>query len=531
MNTMNHWTAEHNLKGQQHEDCKLTIYCYNYSNGPILFYLRISPPVADQRDLNFDRACSASDDGNQYGSIPNAPTRPPLRFGSTSGYKSFPIDASGESTASHTIGAPNILASVSIPSPSFSDATIGTDPHSGVTDMVDSSRPLKGLAARKTNQATPSHFPSTGCTASTACLGPCNALNTHEPFQRILGPTNAFGAPTSIRPFSTSFGSYSAFYPPSFPITNGALNNDLVRHPPHLAPPNGTYCSPNYHAPPAFAERLDSKARTSPYEATGVDPSISSIASETFYRRAKFAPFDQNQLTHHLSNDQQTFTDSESSSASFRLHSDRSASLLAGTPLSEPQFEPDTQQSQSPQLCSNCKTVIRPSKKKPLQRNGIHAKYTDEIQGRLSSKDAFLVESKAAGMSYREIQERGKFTEAESTLRGRYRNITKEKNRRVRRPMWTQLDVRYTTVLLHQKTNVQKLELLNEGVDKLARKKVKSFKKNRKLQRQPGADLKIPWGKVAEYVVDQGSSYEFGNSTCRKKWEEINTCKEEVSES
>ncbi|KAH0563099.1 hypothetical protein GP486_002330 [Trichoglossum hirsutum] len=56
-------------------------------------------------------------------------------------------------------------------------------------------------------------------------------------------------------------------------------------------------------------------------------------------------------------------------------------------------------------------------------------------------KDQFLIESKLAGMSYKEIREMGNFSEAESTLRGRFRTLTKDKGERVRRPEWGEEDV------------------------------------------------------------------------------------------
>ena len=59
----------------------------------------------------------------------------------------------------------------------------------------------------------------------------------------------------------------------------------------------------------------------------------------------------------------------------------------------------------------------------------------------------------------------------------------------------------------------------------LARKKTKGLD-GVKSQGRPGGHLKIPWAKVAEYIVDHGASYEFGNATCRKKWEEVNAGKE-----
>ncbi len=60
---------------------------------------------------------------------------------------------------------------------------------------------------------------------------------------------------------------------------------------------------------------------------------------------------------------------------------------------------------------------------------------------RTDPRDIFLVQSKLAGMSYREIRDRGKFTEAESTLRGRFRTLTKDKENRVRKPEWKEHDV------------------------------------------------------------------------------------------
>ncbi len=58
-----------------------------------------------------------------------------------------------------------------------------------------------------------------------------------------------------------------------------------------------------------------------------------------------------------------------------------------------------------------------------------------------NAKDAFLVRCKRQGMSYKEIKLRGKFDEAESTLRGRYRTLTKLKEQRVRRPEWSDQNV------------------------------------------------------------------------------------------
>ncbi|CAG8971479.1 hypothetical protein HYALB_00002063 [Hymenoscyphus albidus] len=109
-----------------------------------------------------------------------------------------------------------------------------------------------------------------------------------------------------------------------------------------------------------------------------------------------------------------------------------------------------------------------------------------------NAKDQFLVESKLAGMSYKDIRRKGGFTEAESTLRGRFRTLTKHKLARVRKPAWTENDI----------------ALLRKAVRKLTH----------------GTDpnhCKVPWKQVAEYIANNGGSYHFGNATCRKKWDKL----------
>jgi hypothetical protein len=57
-------------------------------------------------------------------------------------------------------------------------------------------------------------------------------------------------------------------------------------------------------------------------------------------------------------------------------------------------------------------------------------------------RDKILVDSRVRGMSYKDIKRDYHFTEAESTLRGRYRTLTKDKKDRVRKPEWADRDVR-----------------------------------------------------------------------------------------
>lgn len=63
---------------------------------------------------------------------------------------------------------------------------------------------------------------------------------------------------------------------------------------------------------------------------------------------------------------------------------------------------------------------------------GLH--YTD-------SRNAFLIDWKRRGLSYKDIKRLGGFKEAESTLRGRFRTLTKAKEQRVRKPKWHEEDV------------------------------------------------------------------------------------------
>lgn len=60
-------------------------------------------------------------------------------------------------------------------------------------------------------------------------------------------------------------------------------------------------------------------------------------------------------------------------------------------------------------------------------------------------RDLFLLQCRNKGLSYKEIKRRGGFEEAESTLRGRIRILSKPKHERVRKPQWHHSDVCDTT--------------------------------------------------------------------------------------
>ncbi|EYE96014.1 uncharacterized protein EURHEDRAFT_377060 [Aspergillus ruber CBS 135680] len=143
-----------------------------------------------------------------------------------------------------------------------------------------------------------------------------------------------------------------------------------------------------------------------------------------------------------------------------------------------------------------------------------------------STRNAFLIECKRRGLSYKDIKRLGGFKEAESTLRGRFRTLTKTKEQRVRRPQWEERDI----------------QLLCEAVSILSSERGRhtyrrSFKHNSLCRGQgcgcpahlhtadadagAGSESGIPkvsWKKVAGYIWLRGGSYHFGNATCKKKW-------------
>ncbi|KAL3479023.1 hypothetical protein BJX99DRAFT_256019 [Aspergillus californicus] len=68
---------------------------------------------------------------------------------------------------------------------------------------------------------------------------------------------------------------------------------------------------------------------------------------------------------------------------------------------------------------------------------------SSQLDSGSDSQNAFLINCKRRGYSYKEIKRIGGFREAESTLRGRYRTLTKSKEQRVRKPHWHDNDVSF----------------------------------------------------------------------------------------
>jgi hypothetical protein len=142
-------------------------------------------------------------------------------------------------------------------------------------------------------------------------------------------------------------------------------------------------------------------------------------------------------------------------------------------------------------------------------------------------KDALLIEWKEQGMSYKDIKAQGGFAEAESTLRGRYRTLTKPKEERVRRPEWSERDVSSLYQIgSNTDTHAQKVALLFAAVEHFTKPHRKGQQRgsSRGASEQRRAQPKIPWKQVTEYMADRGS-YKYGYSTVRRKYNEINGIK------
>ncbi|KAJ5664645.1 hypothetical protein N7462_011458 [Penicillium macrosclerotiorum] len=127
----------------------------------------------------------------------------------------------------------------------------------------------------------------------------------------------------------------------------------------------------------------------------------------------------------------------------------------------------------------------------------------------MDKKNALLLEWKRCGLSYKDIKRIGKFKEAESTLRGRFRTLTKAKEQRVRKPTWQNKDIILLceAVKAYAETPSTYTPLVHERL---------------LSNTEPP---KVSWKKVAQYIWNQGGSYQFGNATCKKKWCEIHDVK------
>lgn len=144
-----------------------------------------------------------------------------------------------------------------------------------------------------------------------------------------------------------------------------------------------------------------------------------------------------------------------------------------------------------------------------------------DSQALRKADDKILIEGKdVLGLTYKEIRKRMHMNVAESTLRGRYRSLTKPKGHRVRKPVWTQNDVR-RYMLCSRKVSplmYEKVALLREAV----LQEINRIETTHSYGLNHDSKLgKVQWKKVAEYIDSKGGTYHFGNATCKKKWVEV----------
>ena len=113
-----------------------------------------------------------------------------------------------------------------------------------------------------------------------------------------------------------------------------------------------------------------------------------------------------------------------------------------------------------------------------------------------------LVRLRDQGVSYKEIKKRLNCPEAESTLRGRHRTLTKDKSQRVRKPVWADNDIR---ILINCVTSL----ILSPQNNQVSQ------------ERESGCKISARWKYISEEILRVGGSYKFGPGTCKKKYKEL----------
>ena len=132
------------------------------------------------------------------------------------------------------------------------------------------------------------------------------------------------------------------------------------------------------------------------------------------------------------------------------------------------------------------------------------------------NRDGLLLHLRRQHFSYKDIKRIGGYHEAESTLRGRVRVLTKQKHERVRKPHWQQADVspRSARIWVMHLVDLSQINLLSFAVKKLS-SHIGLTPRGRKNWR------KMPWKKISQWMKENGASYIFAPATCAKKWAEI----------
>ncbi|OQE91245.1 hypothetical protein PENNAL_c0010G01998 [Penicillium nalgiovense] len=180
-------------------------------------------------------------------------------------------------------------------------------------------------------------------------------------------------------------------------------------------------------------------------------------------------------------------------------------------PTMQPMYLPNAHDTDFASPDQKPASSLSPSFSTSTNEEGRSPQHSGEEQGTVESsvhysgnRDTFLIDCKRRGLSYKDIKRVGGFKEAESTLRGRYRTLTKSKDQRVRKPRWLEKDIR----LLCQAVSIHA-----ESPD--------TYKSLASASISMSEPPKVSWKKVAEHIWAHGGSYHFGNATCKKKWCEI----------
>ncbi|KAJ5124835.1 uncharacterized protein N7515_008660 [Penicillium bovifimosum] len=168
------------------------------------------------------------------------------------------------------------------------------------------------------------------------------------------------------------------------------------------------------------------------------------------------------------------------------------ASLPSSLPVHNPYPPTPSTNVSSPQLpppTNNKQTSLTPSSLSPTTSSSEPSPHNGEdrsIEASLHYSDernAFLIDCKRRGLSYKDIKRVGGFKEAESTLRGRYRTLTKSKDQRVRKPKWQEKDIRLLCEAVTLHADKHTYATVGMGMDE---------------------PPKVSWKKVAEYIWSRG---------------------------
>ncbi|KAL5361727.1 hypothetical protein BJX96DRAFT_176500 [Aspergillus floccosus] len=134
----------------------------------------------------------------------------------------------------------------------------------------------------------------------------------------------------------------------------------------------------------------------------------------------------------------------------------------------------------------------------PMDRDLFQAERSGKAPWHRDTKNAFLIECKRRGLSYKDIKRIGGFKEAESTLRGRFRTLTKSKEQRVRKPQWHEKDIKLLCEAVRANSESDNADI-----------SYVSWCRPRAVTQPP----RVSWKKVAQYIWAHGGSYHFGNAT------------------